>query len=151
MTTRPTSATILISAFLLLALLGADSPIGSVSAILIGTVVCCAAAMSGGNIQDLEAGHLVGATPYKQQLVQGVGVVSAAFVIAPTHSNVMKIRAGILACSPGGGTRIGISDQERPVYGAPLSNDRPIAPESSGSAAFMNPHNRETVSVPTAV
>ena len=79
-----TIATILTSALLLLLFMGADSPIGPASAILIGSVVCCAAAMAGDNLQDLKAGHLLGATPYKQQIVQGVGVISAALVIAPT-------------------------------------------------------------------
>ena len=41
--------------------------------------------------------------------------------------------------------------QEMAAYLSPLSRDRPIAPESSGSAAFMNPHTRETVSVPAPV
>ena len=85
-----TIATILSSALLLLLFLGADSPIGPASAILIGSVVCCAAAMAGDNLQDLKAGHIVGATPYKQQIVQGVGVVSAALVIAPTLSLLME-------------------------------------------------------------
>ncbi len=85
-----TIATILSSALLLLIFLGADSPIGPASAILIGSVVCCAAAMAGDNLQDLKAGHLVGATPYKQQIVQAVGVISAALVIAPTLTLLME-------------------------------------------------------------
>ena len=85
-----TIATILSSALLLLLLLGADSPIGPASAILIGSVVCCAAAMAGDNMQDLKAGHLVGATPYKQQIVQAVGVISAAVVIAPTLTLLLE-------------------------------------------------------------
>jgi putative OPT family oligopeptide transporter len=85
-----TIATILSSALLLLLFLGAESPIGPASAILIGSVVCCAAAMAGDNLQDLKAGHILGATPYKQQIVQGVGVVSAALVIAPTLSLLME-------------------------------------------------------------
>ena len=32
-------------------------------------------------MQDLKAGHLLGATPYKQQIMQMVGVVSAALVL----------------------------------------------------------------------
>jgi putative OPT family oligopeptide transporter len=34
-------------------------------------------------MQDLKAGQLVGATPYKQQIMQMIGVVAAALVIAP--------------------------------------------------------------------
>ncbi len=85
-----TIATILSAALMLLLFLGADSPIGPAAAILIGSVVCCAAAMGGDNMQDLKAGHLLGATPYKQQIVQAVGVISAALVIAPTLNLLME-------------------------------------------------------------
>lgn len=78
-----TIATILTSSLLLLALLGRDSEIGPAAAILIGSVVCCAAAIAGDNMQDLKAGRLVGATPRAQQIMQQVGVVSAALVMAP--------------------------------------------------------------------
>lgn len=85
-----TIATILTSAVLLLGLLGSDSPIGPASAILIGSVVCCAAALAGDNMQDLKTGYLVGATPFRQQIVQGVGVIGAAVVIAPTLTLLMN-------------------------------------------------------------
>ena len=57
--------------------------VAAATAILVGAVVCCAAAIAGDNMQDLKAGQLVGATPYKQQIMQVVGVVAAAIVIAP--------------------------------------------------------------------
>jgi putative OPT family oligopeptide transporter len=79
-----TIATILTSSLLLFALMGADDPLGPAAAILIGAVVCCAAAISGDNLQDLKTGYVVGATPYKQQIVQVVGVIAAAVVAAPT-------------------------------------------------------------------
>lgn len=53
------------------------------TAILVGAVVCCAAAIAGDNMQDLKAGQLVGATPVKQQIMQIVGVTAAAIAIAP--------------------------------------------------------------------
>ena len=59
------------------------SVVGAAAAIMIGSVVCCSAAISGDNMQDLKAGYLVGATPWRQQLVQGIGVVSAMLVMAP--------------------------------------------------------------------
>jgi putative OPT family oligopeptide transporter len=77
-----TISTILISA-LLLALLGMESPVGPVAAILIGGVVCCAAAIGGDNMQDLKCGQLVGSTPWKQQVMQILGVVVAAIAMAP--------------------------------------------------------------------
>ncbi|MEE9219579.1 MAG: oligopeptide transporter, OPT family, partial [Acidobacteriota bacterium] len=85
-----TIATILTSALLLLMLLGSESPIGPAAAILIGAVVCCAAAIAGDNLQDLKAGRLVGATPIKQQIMQVVGVVGAAFVMAPVLTLLLE-------------------------------------------------------------
>ena len=76
-----TIATILTSALILLALLGSGAEKGPAAAILIGAVVCCAAAIAGDNMQDLKAGHILGATPRKQQIMQMVGVVSAAAVM----------------------------------------------------------------------
>ena len=76
-----TIATILASALMLLALMGSGAERGPAAAIMIGAVVCCAAAISGDNMQDLKAGHILGATPFRQQIMQMVGVVSAALVL----------------------------------------------------------------------
>jgi putative OPT family oligopeptide transporter len=78
-----TIATVTISAFLLLLLMGADNENGPPAAIIIGGVVCCAAAIAGDNMQDLKAGHILGATPWKQQVMQMVGTLSSALVMAP--------------------------------------------------------------------
>jgi len=77
-----TISTILVSALLLLGL-GLKSPAGPIAAVLIGGVVCCAAAIGGDNLQDLKCGQLVGSTPWKQQVMQILGVVVAAFVMSP--------------------------------------------------------------------
>lgn len=77
-----TISTILVAALLLLGL-GMDSKAGPVAAILIGSIVCCAAAIGGDNLQDLKCGQLVGSTPWRQQTMQIIGVVAAAFVMAP--------------------------------------------------------------------
>ncbi len=76
-----TIATILSSSLILLALLGTGSEKGPAAAILIGSVVACAAAIAGDNMQDLKAGHVLGATPQKQQIMQMVGVIAAAFAM----------------------------------------------------------------------
>ena len=60
-----------------------DAVIAAAAAILVGGVVCCAASLAGDNLQDLKAGHILGATPYKQQIMQLVGVVVAALVLTP--------------------------------------------------------------------
>jgi len=78
-----TICTILFAAMILVVLLGRDSSIGAVAAIMIGAVVCCAACIGGDNLQDLKCGYIVGATPWKQQLMLGIGAVSSALVMAP--------------------------------------------------------------------
>jgi putative OPT family oligopeptide transporter len=78
-----TISTILFAALILVLLLGRDSNIGAVAAIMIGAVVCCAACIGGDNLQDLKAGHIVGATPWKQQVMLAIGAVSSALIMAP--------------------------------------------------------------------
>jgi putative OPT family oligopeptide transporter len=78
-----TIATIVVASLLLLLLMGKSAEGGPAAAIIIGSVVCCAAAIAGDNMQDLKAGRIVGATPWKQQVMQIVGTLSAAIVIAP--------------------------------------------------------------------
>ncbi|MHC4790931.1 MAG: OPT family oligopeptide transporter, partial [Planctomycetota bacterium] len=85
-----TIATVLVSALLLLLLMGSGAKNGPPAAIIIGSVVCCAAAIAGDNMQDLKAGYLVGATPWKQQVMQMVGTVSAAVVMAPVLTLLLK-------------------------------------------------------------
>jgi len=85
-----TIATILTAALLLLLLLGQDSKIGPAAAVLIGAVVACAGAIAGDNLQDLKAGRIVGATPYKQQIMQILGAVVAAFVMAPVLTLLLE-------------------------------------------------------------
>lgn len=94
-----TIATILFASVVLMLMLGADSPIGAVAAIMIGAVVCCAAAVGGDNLQDLKAGYLVGATPWKQQLMLGVGALSCALVMAPVL-NLLATAYGIGPATP---------------------------------------------------
>jgi putative OPT family oligopeptide transporter len=57
-------------------------------------VVCCAAAVGGDNLQDLKAGYLVGATPWKQQLMLGIGAFSCALIMAPVL-NLLAAAYGI--------------------------------------------------------
>jgi putative OPT family oligopeptide transporter len=78
-----TIATLLFSALALLWLMGPEFESGAAAAILIGAVVACAAAIGGDNLQDLKAGHLVGATPWKQQVMLAVGAFVSALVMAP--------------------------------------------------------------------
>ncbi len=94
-----TIATILFASLLLLALMGQGAANGAAAAIMIGAVVCCAAAIGGDNLQDLKAGYIVGATPWRQQLMQGVGVIAAVLVMAPIL-NLLLQAYGIGAPTP---------------------------------------------------
>jgi putative OPT family oligopeptide transporter len=85
-----TIATILFAAVILLLLMGPQSAVGPVAAIMIGAVVCCAACVAGDNLQDLKAGHLVGATPWKQQVMLAIGSASCALVMAPVLNLLSK-------------------------------------------------------------
>jgi len=78
-----TIATILMTSLLLLWLMGGDAANGPAAAIMVGAVVCCAAAIAGDNLQDLKAGYILGATPWRQQVMQGAGVIAAVLVMAP--------------------------------------------------------------------
>lgn len=89
-----TIATIMVSALLLVLFMGVEHPAGPAAALVIGAVVCCAAAMGGDNLQDLKTGHLVGATPWKQQVMQVVGVVTGALVLVPVLS-LLQAKYGI--------------------------------------------------------
>lgn len=103
-----TISTILFASAVLVLLLGKSglvpvgsggAPLGAVAAIMIGAVVCCAAAVGGDNLQDLKAGYLVGATPWKQQLMLGIGAFSCALIMAPVL-NLLAQAYGIGAPTP---------------------------------------------------
>jgi putative OPT family oligopeptide transporter len=85
-----TIATIIFASLVLIVLMGRDAPLGPVAAIMIGAVVCCAAAVAGDNLQDLKAGRIVGATPWRQQVMLAIGAVSCAFVMAPVLNLLEK-------------------------------------------------------------
>lgn len=89
-----TIATIMLASMLLLGIMGQGNPAGPAAALLVGAVVCCAAAMGGDNMQDLKTGHLVGATPWKQQVMQVIGVATGAVVIVPVLS-LLQAKYGI--------------------------------------------------------
>lgn len=57
---------------------------GKIAAVTIGTVVGIAASVAGDTSQDLKSGYLLGATPYKQQVAEVIGVLATAGVIAWT-------------------------------------------------------------------
>ena len=89
-----TICTILFASLVLMWMVGGKSSIGAVAVVFIGAVVCNAAAVAGDNLQDLKAGQLVGATPWRQQVMLCIGVVASAAVMAPVM-NVLLFAYGI--------------------------------------------------------
>lgn len=79
-----------IFAALSLKLLGVESELGAAATIMVAAIIACAGAIASDNIQDLKAGHLLGATPKRQQIMQIVGVSAAAiplgFVLQLLHN-----------------------------------------------------------------
>ncbi len=85
-----TISTILFASLILLAMMGSGSTVGPVAAIMIGAVICNSAAVAGDNLQDLKAGQLVGATPWRQQVMLGIGALASAAVMAPVLNLLLE-------------------------------------------------------------
>jgi uncharacterized oligopeptide transporter (OPT) family protein len=71
-------------------LAGWTAPNYAALALMIGGVVCIAAAIAGATSQDLKTGYLVGATPYRQQLGLLIGVTVSTVAIGATL-NLMNV------------------------------------------------------------
>jgi len=78
-----TIATLLITSFVLYKT-GYTGDVGVIAALSIGAIVCIAIAIAGDTSQDLKTGFLVGATPWKQQLGEMLGVLFSAMAIGYT-------------------------------------------------------------------
>ncbi len=87
---------------------GWTAPNYSVLALMIGGVVCTAAAIAGATSQDLKTGYLVGATPFWQQLGLLIGVTVSTVAIGATLNLMNK---GLEKYIP---TRIPVSIQALP-------------------------------------
>ena len=69
---------------------GMTAPNYSVLALVIGGVVCIAAAIAGATSQDLKTGYLVGATPVRQQYALLIGVTVSTLAIGATLNLMNK-------------------------------------------------------------
>jgi putative OPT family oligopeptide transporter len=97
-----TIATVIVSALILLQLMGNEgmaATLGPIAVMYLAGLICSAAAIAGDNMQDLKCGHVVGATPWRQQLFQVVGVLAAAIVI-PLILQLLDNQYGIGRPSP---------------------------------------------------
>jgi putative OPT family oligopeptide transporter len=85
-----TICTILFASLVLALLMGRHAAAGPVATIMIGAVVCCAACIAGDNLQDLKCGYLIGASPWRQQLMLGIGALASALIMAPVLNLLLK-------------------------------------------------------------
>ena len=60
---------------------GTTGAAGMVAAIAVGSVVCIVAAIAGDTAQDLKTGNILGATPWKQQTGEVIGVIASSLAI----------------------------------------------------------------------
>ena len=96
--------------------------------LLIAAVVASSAAIAGDVMQDLKTGHMVGATPWRQQIAEIVGVITGAFVIGPTIALLHKaFQISSTAC---------IATNERIVAGVQEPIDTPDGLYDCNDALF---------------
>lgn len=85
-----TIAALLVTSLIFVALgnTGGNAP---VAVLLVGAVVCISAAIAGDTSQDLKCGYLLGATPWRQQVAEMIGLpfaaVAMAFVLKLLHTS----------------------------------------------------------------
>ncbi|MGD0015322.1 MAG: oligopeptide transporter, OPT family [Bryobacteraceae bacterium] len=75
-----TLAALVIAALVMVAL-GVHGLPGVAAVLGVAAVVCCACCVSGSLIQDLKAGHLLGGTPWRMELVEILAVVLLSFFL----------------------------------------------------------------------
>ena len=67
----------------LLYIFGFSGTEGMVATLGVAAIVCCAACTSGDVCNDLKTGQIVGSRPYRQQIMQIIGVAVASLIMAP--------------------------------------------------------------------
>ena len=67
----------------LLYIFGFSGTEGMIATLGVAAIVCCAACTSGDVCNDLKTGQIVGASPFRQQIMQIIGVGVASLVMAP--------------------------------------------------------------------
>ena len=106
-----------------------------IATMFIAAIVATSAAIAGDVMQVLKTGHMVGATPWKQQIAEIVGVVVGAIVIGPVLSilhNAFQISQ--TACLKTN-ERIEAGLQDGTVYDC--ANDALIAPQAELIGAIV--------------
>lgn len=70
--------------------------------IMITSIITGMACISNDNMQDLKVGHIIGATPWKQQIMLLVGVVFASLIVPPVMQKLFEVY-GIAGVMPHAG------------------------------------------------
>lgn len=68
---------------LLLVVLGYTGMSGMVATLGVAAVICCVTCMAGDSCNELKMGHMIGASPFRQQIMLILGMTVSAFLIAP--------------------------------------------------------------------
>ena len=69
-----------------------DRKIFEPMALVVGGMICIAAANAGVTSQDLKTGYLVGATPKNQQIALFIGAIVLSIVIGGQYKNILNRR-----------------------------------------------------------
>ncbi len=98
----------------LLYIFGFSGTEGMVATLGVAAIVCCAACTSGDVCNDLKTGHIVGATPFRQQIMQIIGVSVSSIIMAPTlqllHNNTPGGIGGRELAAPQAGLFASLAD-----------------------------------------
>lgn len=68
---------------LLLLVLGYTGMAGMVATLSVAAVICCVTCMAGDSCNELKMGHVIGASPFRQQIMLIAGMTASAFLVAP--------------------------------------------------------------------
>ncbi len=112
-----TLMTLILSSIILVAV-GLTGPMGMVSSLVIGGIVCTALSMAGGFITDLKVGYWLGTTPMKQQQWKFLGTVLSSATV---------------------GLVIYVLAQAYGFVQTPLTPDPLVAPQANAMAAVIEP------------
>jgi len=105
-----TISTLLLAA-LLMTFLGVTGMKGVTAVLGVAAVVCCACAVAGDLLQDLQVGQLLGGTPFRMEWAEIIGVVFASFFLVLP---MMLLHQGDIAS---GGTGVGGAELPAPQAG----------------------------------
>ncbi len=112
-----TLMTLIISSFILVTA-GLSGPMGMVSALVIGGIVCTALSMAGGFITDLKVGYWLGTSPIKQEKWKFLGTAFSAATV---------------------GLVIYVLAQAYGFVNTPATPDPLVAPQANAMAAVIEP------------